>query len=266
MLGTYFYHEILRKTVIAFGTLFNEVHIQKEDKSGKTISDLKVPLAYGPRSKFLAKLQQQQELNKTTAITLPRMSFEMNSITYDSQRKTSVTKTFKAVDNNDKVKKVFLPVPYNVGFELNIMTNLNDDALQIVEQILPFFQPSFNITVDLIDSIGEKRDMPVVLENISFSDEYEGDFSTRRVLTYTLNFSVKTYLFGPIADSTDGLIRKVQTDLYSDTNTQTAKREVRYTAVPDPISAEPGDDFGFTENWSFLPDSKEYSPTRQEDI
>ena len=266
MLGTYFYHEILRKTVIAFGTLFNEVHIQKEDKSGKTISDLKVPLAYGPRSKFLAKLQQQQELNKTTAITLPRMSFEMNSITYDSQRKTSVTKTFKAIDDNDRVKKVFLPVPYNVGFELNIMTKLNDDALQIVEQILPFFQPSFNITVDLIDSIGEKRDMPVVLENISFSDEYEGDFSTRRVLTYTLNFSVKTYLFGPIADSTDGLIRKVQVDYYGDTDKQVAKREMRYTVVPDPIDAEPDDDFGFSETVQDFADGKVYSPTRQEDV
>ena len=147
MLGTYFYHEILRKTVIAFGTLFNEVHIQKEDKSGKTISDLKVPLAYGPRSKFLAKLQQQQELNKTTAITLPRMSFEMNSITYDSQRKTSVTKTFKAIDDNDRVKKVFLPVPYNVGFELNIMTKLNDDMLY--KSLNRFFH-SFNHHLTLL--------------------------------------------------------------------------------------------------------------------
>jgi hypothetical protein len=266
MLGTYFYHEILRKTVIAFGTLFNEIHIQKEDSSGKTISDLKVPLAYGPRSKFLAKLQQQQELAKATAITLPRMSFEMSSITYDPSRKTSVTKTFKAVDNQDRVKKVFLPVPYNVGFELNIMTKLNDDALQIVEQILPFFQPSFNITVDLIDSIGEKRDMPVVLENISFTDEYEGDFSARRVLTYTLNFSLKTYLFGPIADSTNGLIRKVQVDYYSDTDIQTAKREMRYTAEPDPITAEPGDDFGFSETTTMFDDGKNYSPTRQEDV
>tara|TARA_R100000908_G_scaffold54886_1_gene30154 strand:- start:563 stop:1363 length:801 start_codon:yes stop_codon:yes gene_type:complete len=266
MLGTYFYHEILRKTVIAFGTLFNEVHIQKEDKSGNTISDLKVPLAYGPRSKFLAKLEQQQELAKATAITLPRMSFEMNSLSYDPTRKTSVTKTFKAVDNKDRVKKVFLPVPYNVGFELNIMTKLNDDALQIVEQILPFFQPSFNVTVDLINSIGEKRDIPIVLENLTFTDEYEGDFSTRRVLTYTLNFSAKTYLFGPIAESTDGLIRKVQVDYYSDTDRQTAKREMRYTAEPDPITAEPGDDFGFSETNTFFDDGKVYSPTRQEDV
>lgn len=266
MLGTYFYHEILRKTVISFGTLFNEIHIQKDDKSGNTISDLKVPLSYGPRSKFLAKLQQQQDLNKATAITLPRMSFEMSSLQYDPTRKTSVTKTFKAVDDGGNVKKVFLPVPYNVGFELNIMTKLNDDALQIVEQILPFFQPSFNITIDLIDSIGEKRDIPIVLENISFSDEYEGDFSTRRVLTYTLNFVAKTYLFGPIAESTDGLIRKVQVDYYADTDRQTAKREMRYTVTPDPVNAEPDDDFGFSETTTMFDDGKIYSPTRQEDV
>ena len=185
MLGTYFYHEVLRKTVVAFGTLFNDIHIQHEDRQGGVISDTKVPLAYGPRSKFLAKIRQQQELAKAVAITLPRMSFEMTGLQYDPARKTSVTRSFKAVDG-DNVKKVFLPVPYNVNFELNILCKLNEDALQIVEQILPFFQPSFNVSLDLIESIGEKRDIPVVLENISFTDEYEGDFSTRRVLTYTL--------------------------------------------------------------------------------
>ena len=125
-----------------------------------------------------------------------------------------------------------MPVPYNLGFELNILTKLNDDALQIVEQILPYFQPAFNITVELVDSIGEKRDIPVVLDNISFQDDYEGDFSTRRALIYTLQFTAKTYLFGPIADSTDGIIRKVQVDYYSDTDRQKAKRQVRYTATP----------------------------------
>ena len=159
-----------------------------------------------------------------------------------------------------------MPVPYNIGFELNIFTKLNDDALQIVEQILPFFQPSFNVTVDLVESIGEKRDVPIVLDSIDFQDDYEGSFQTRRALIYTIRFTAKTYIFGPVADSTDGLIKKVQVDLYADTNTKTAKREVRYTAVPDPIDAEPGDDFGFTENWEFLGDSKEFSPTKKEDF
>jgi|TARA_B100001094_G_scaffold313906_1_gene352196 hypothetical protein len=232
MLGTYFYHEIVRKTVVSFGTLFNQIYVKHDDSNGNIESEIKVPLAYGPAQKFLARLEQQQDLNRSVQITLPRMSFEMNSISYDATRKVSVTQTFKAVDNNTKVKKVYMPVPYNLGFELNIMTKLNDDALQIVEQILPYFQPSFNITVELIDSIGEKRDIPVVLDSISFQDDYEGDFSTRRALIYTLQFTAKTYLFGPIADSTDGIIRKVQVDYYSDSNPRTAKREVRYTATP----------------------------------
>ena len=115
-------------------------------------------------------------------------------------------------------------------------------------------------------SIGEKRDIPIVLENISFSDEYEGDFSTRRVLMYTFNFTAKTYLFGPVVDSTDGLIKKVQVDYYADTKTETAKREMRYTVTPDPITAGPEDDFGFSEVTTMFDDSKKYSPTRQEDV
>jgi hypothetical protein len=213
----------------------------------------------------LARIQQQPDLNKPVQITLPRMSFEMISIQYDPTRKSNITQSFKASDGQN-LKKVYLPVPYNIGFELNILTKLNDDALQIVEQILPYFQPSFNLTVDLIDSIGEKRDIPIVLDSVSFQDDYEGDFSTRRSLIYTLQFTAKTYLFGPIADTTDGLIRKVQVDMYSGTDITNAKREMRYTATPDPIDAGPDDNFGFNENWEFFDDSKTYSPTQQTDI
>jgi len=280
MLGTYFYHEIIRKTVIAFGTLFNDVYIRHHDSAGKDIGELKVPISYGPRQKFLARIQQQPELNKATQITLPRMSFEMNSITYDPSRKSGITQTFKAKDG-EKIKKVFMPVPYNLGFELNILTKLQDDSLQIVEQILPFFQPGFTLTIDLADQIGEKRDVPMVLEDISFTDDYEGNFETRRALIYTLRFTAKTYMFGPIADSTDGLIRKVQLDYYTDTNTRTATREMRYSVkakakkdynednvidqYDDPL-IPPGDDFGFTEERTFYGDNKDYSPTRKIDI
>ena len=264
MLGTYHYHEIIRKTIIAFGTLFNDIHIKHKDET-KVISDMRVPLAYGPTQKFLARLEQQADLNKPVQITLPRMSFEMTSIDYDSSRKTGVTQTFRAVDGNT-MKKVFMPVPYNIGFELSILCKLNDDALQIVEQILPNFQPAFNLTVDLVESIGEKRDIPIVLNSVSFQDDYEGDFSTRRALIYRLQFTAKTYLFGPIADNPEGLIRKVIVDNYADTDRTTAKREMRYTVVPDPINANPGDDFGFSEEWEYLGDSKSYSPTQQTDI
>jgi hypothetical protein len=266
MLGTYYYHEIIRKTIISFGTLFNQIHIRHQESNGTNFSDTRVPIAYGPVQKFLARIQQQPELNKPIQITLPRMSFEMVSIQYDSSRKSSVVQTFKTCDTGGNIKKVFMPVPYNIGFELNILTKLNDDALQIIEQILPYFQPAFNLTIDLVDSIGEKRDIPMILDSISFQDDYEGDFSTRRALIYTLSFTAKTYLFGPVAESTDGLIRKVQVDLYTSTDTATAKREVRYTVTPDPYNADPDDNFGFDENWEFLGDSKEFSPTRKLDL
>ena len=281
MLGTYYYHEIVRKTIISFGTLFNDIHVRHQDKSGNDISDLKVPLAYGPVQKFLARLEQQAELNKAVQINLPRMSFEMTSIAYDPTRKSSLVQTFKTCDDGSKVKKVFMPVPYNVGFQLNILSKLNDDSLQILEQILPVFQPHFNLTIDLIKSIGEKRDIPIILESVSFQDDYEGSFDTRRAIIHTLNFTAKTYLFGPIADSSDGLIRKVQVDMYADTNRATAKREMRYTVEPiakvdknndgvidsaDKPLLMPGDNFGFDEEWEFLGDGKSYSPTRQTDI
>lgn len=265
MLGTYFYHEIIRKTIVGFGTLFNEIYIRHEKKDGSTLDETKVALSYGPMQKFLAKIEEQAQLTKSIALTLPRMSFEMVSIQYDPTRKSGVTQTFKASDGSN-LKKVYMPVPYNIGFELSIFSKLNDDALQIIEQILPFFQPSFNLTVDLVSSIGEKKDIPVVLDNISFQDNYEGNFSSRRALIYTLNFTAKTYLFGPVAETTEGLIRKVQVDLHTGTDTSTAKREMRYTVVPDPIDAEPADDFGFSENIEMFFDSKEYSPTQQKDI
>ena len=280
MLGTYFYHEITRKTVIAFGTLFNDIYVRHEDGAGNDISEMKVPVSYGPRQKFLARIQQQPELNKATQITLPRMSFEISSIQYDPTRKSGITQTFKAKDG-EQMKKVFMPVPYNLGFELNILTKLQDDGLQILEQILPFFQPGFTLSVDLVKSIGEKRDIPMVLQSITQQDDYEGDFATRRALIYTLQFTAKTFMFGPIADTPEGLIRKVQLDYYSDTNQQTAKRVQRYTVAAkakkdynedDVIDAkddpfiEPGDDFGFTETSTFFGDSKDYSPTRKIDL
>jgi hypothetical protein len=265
MLGTYYYHEIIRKTIIGFGTLFNEIYIRHKDAQDGTLSEMKVPLAYGPTQKFLAKIQQQQELNKPIAMTLPRMSFEMVSIQYDATRKSGVTQNFKASDGVN-LKKVYMPVPYNIGFELSVLTKLNDDALQIVEQILPYFQPSFNITIDLVESIGEKRDIPIVLNNVSFQDDYEGDFSTRRSLIYTFGFTAKTYLFGPVAATTDGLIRKVQIDTYAGTDINSSKREMRYTVTPDPINAGPDDDFGFNEVTEIFYDAKKFSPTQQKDI
>jgi hypothetical protein len=237
MLGTYSYHEIIRKTVISFGTLFNNILIKHEEQDGTDYSLIKVPIAYGPVQKFLARLEQKPDLRKRVAMTLPRMSFELSSINYDASRKVSTVQTFKALnsDNQNKAVKVYMPVPYNLGIKLSIMAKYNDDMLQILEQILPFFQPSFTLTIDLVSSIGGKKDIPMILENIQMEDNYESDFTTRRVLIYTLNFVAKTYIFGPIADNTEGLIKKVQVDYYTDTNTKNSSRQLRYTATPRAI-------------------------------
>lgn len=218
---------------MAFGTLFNDIQIKHKDNAGDDFSILTVPIAYGPVQKFLARIEQVPDLKKRVAITLPRMSFEMTGISYDSTRKSSTMQTFKALDkSNNELTKVFMPVPYNVNFRLSIMSKLNEDALQVVEQILPYFQPHFNLTVDLVSSIGEKRDIPMILERISMDDQYEGDFTTRRVLVYTLDFVAKTYLFGPVGTPNEALIKQVQVDYYSNTNKVNASRQLRYISEP----------------------------------
>ena len=234
MLGQYYYHEKLRKTVIGFGTLFNDIEVRHSDDNDSVQSRMKVPLAYGPMQKFLAKIEQQPSLKGRPAITLPRMSFEMTGISYDSSRKASITQTFKSCGTGTLayLKKVYMPVPYNISFQLSIATKLNDDMLQIIEQILPYFQPGLNITINLVSSIGEKRDVPIILENINMTDDYEGSFDNRRAMISTLTFTAKTYLFGKIADNSDGLIKRVQVDYFDDSNRVTARRVQRYAATP----------------------------------
>tara|TARA_B100000927_G_scaffold262834_1_gene233998 strand:+ start:72 stop:1073 length:1002 start_codon:yes stop_codon:yes gene_type:complete len=239
----YFYNEILRRTIISFGTLFNNVSIKKTDSSDNVVSVVKVPLAYGPTEKFLARINQSPDLNKPTQITLPRMSFEFIGLTYDPSRKVTTTQQFivKDPDDGTETKKSYMPVPYNMQFELSIMTKLNDDALQIVEQILPFFQPAYNLSVELVESIKEKRDIPIVLENITMQDDYEGDFTSRRVLLYTLRFTAKTYLFGPASSASKDIIKKAKVSLLTGTDTSNTTREVTYTVTPRAIKDYTGD-------------------------
>ena len=232
----YFYTEILRRTIISNATLVNNVTIQQDN------SVVKVPLAYGPTQKFLARIEQSPDLNKPTAITLPRMSFDFTGLTYDPSRKVTTTQQFTVKDPDDgtETKKAFMPVPYNMNFELAIMTKLNDDALQIVEQILPYFQPAYNLTVELVSTIQEKKDVPVVLENITMEDDYEGDFTKRRVLLYTLRFT-KTYLFGPVSYATKDIIKKATVYFLTGTDYSNTTRALTYSVEPRAIKNYTGD-------------------------
>ncbi len=234
----YFYNEIFRKTIISFGTLFNDITIKQTD------STVKVPLAYGPTQKFLARLEESPDLNKRTAMTLPRMSFEFTGLTYDSSRKVTTTQQITVKDpttgQGSKTKKAYMPVPYNMQFAVGVMTKLNDDALQIVEQILPYFQPSYNLTVQLVETIKEKRDIPIVLENVTMDDQYEGNFTTRRVLLYTLRFSAKTYLFGPVSTATSDIIKKSSIN-YISGGSKSVERDVTYSVTPRATKDYTGD-------------------------
>ena len=231
MLGTYSYHGIIKKTVVAFGTLFNNIEIKRS--SGSKTEVMKVPLAYGPKDKFLARLRQVGDLTTRdqVQITLPRISFEIQAITYDPTRKVSPTQYIRNVKSDGTPTKAFMPIPYNINFELAILSRNQDDGLQILEQVLPFFQPSFNVTMNLVPELGEKRDYPITLTDIQYDDQYEGDYDTRRTLIYTLQFTAKTFLYGPVQENAGEIIQKAIVDYATDA-VKTAPREVRYQVTP----------------------------------
>ena len=264
MLGSTFYHETLRKCIIGFGTLFNDIHITRKDSSGNTIQSMKVPLAYGAKQKFLTRLREDPSLTKTVAITLPRIGFEIGQIAYDSTRKLNkIQKVKKAGSAGNKVDTQYMPVPYNIDFELYVMSKNSDDALQIVEQILPYFQPDYTITINDIVQMSSKRDVPIVLTGISYEDNYAGDWAERRAIIYTMSFTAKCYLYGPVISGQ--VITKVQVDQYTDSSTAAPKREQRLTVTPTPSDASMDDNFGFNETHSFFEDAKTYNPETGQD-
>ena len=265
MFGKHFYHESLRKVVVAFGTIFNNITIHRTDSSGNVVQSIKVPLAYSPKEKFLTRLEQQSNLdNREMAMTLPRMGFEISGISYDSSRKLQRVGKFKSVrsDRADIMDYQYNPVPYNISFNLYSFTATAEGGLQIVEQILPYFQPDYTVTINTIPSMGIKRDVPIILNSVNYEDTYDGSFTQRRAVNYTLSFTAKTYLYGPVY--AQRVIKETQTDMYTDTET-TEKREERIVVVPNPTSADANDDFGFTTTITTFSDAKNYNPTTDTD-
>ena len=265
MLGQQFYHETIRNIVVGFGTVFNNIQLVRKDNSGAIQQTMKVPLAYGPRQKFLVRLNDDADLSKTVAVTLPRIGFEITGLTYDPTRKLNRVQKFKKVkgDKSEQLDTQYMPVPYNIGFQLYILAKQSDDALQVIEQILPYFQPDYTITMNDNPDMDVKIDIPVILNSISYEDDYQGDFTTRRAIIYTLDFTCKFYLYGPITSSK--VIKTVQVDQYTDLPDTSPKREQRLTVTPDPTSADANDDFGFNEVQSFFTDAKDYNPVTGDD-
>nr|BAR31204.1 proximal tail sheath stabilization [uncultured Mediterranean phage uvMED] len=234
MLGAYTYNKIIRKCVIGFGTLFNNIECRKEKTDGTIYSRLKVPLAYGPRQKFLARLEQQADLNQKVAITVPRLSFEMTGISYDSARKLAPITMNLQTGDKDTVRRQYTPVPYNIDFELNVISKTNDESLEILEQIVPIFQPSYQMTIKLVDEMKDYRDIPIILNSINYSDDYEGSFDDRKITLVTMSFTCKTYIFGPVG--TQGPIKKAKADIYTTMPSATATRQVEYQVTPKALT------------------------------
>lgn len=243
----HFYHRIIRKNVVSFGNLFNNITLLKYSKDGTEEHGRQtVPLSYAGKENFVTRFFSEPELAKATQVQLPRMSFEMTSLSYDSSRKLSKFNTVTKVNANDEntVSKVYGPVPYSIGFELNIYVRNVEDGTQIVEQILPFFAPDYVMTLNYLDGYDIALDVPVQLDSVDYNPEYEGPDTTTRILIWTLRFTMKTFFFAT-EDSTAKIIRKAiaNTYDYDIANTQYVYQAV----VPDPYSANANSDYGFTD-------------------
>jgi hypothetical protein len=238
MLNQKFYWGTIRKSVIAFG---------RRNDSGEVVQTLKVPLSYAPKSKFLARIAAQpQSFEQSFQTFLPRLAFEMAGIVYDPGRRISLVQQNRAVNaTSTTLNAQYAPTPYNINMMLYCYTKDQDDGLQIIEQILPYFNPDFNLSLNAIPALGIKNDLPIILDSVSYDDNYEADFNLRRAIIWTLSFTMKLNFYGPI--NKQGIIRTTTVNTFSDA--ALANKQQTYSAQVDPSTAIPGDDIGIIETF-----------------
>jgi hypothetical protein len=296
----YWYHGLIRKYSIAFASLFNEISIVRRGSDGSEVQRMVVPLAYGPKEKYIVRLRQDPTLTNPLGIVLPRMAYEITGVSYDAPRKLNRMNRRLAAVTGDKRTALsqFVETPQNLSFALHVMTKNTDDGLQILEHIVPLFVPEYTLTIKTIDEMGLFVDCPVVMGPISMEDSYEGDFVNRRVLTWTIQFTMKAVLYGPI--KRQRVITSVSVDTYTingDDNitppqylqleqgghieledgsgfllteddpetTSQAARVSRTTVVPNPEDAQTGDNIGYTVTYQEFVDGQRFNPTTGED-
>ena len=240
MFGTYFYHQTSRKMVVAFGSLFNNIEVRRTDSNDAVTEVIKIPLSYGPKDKMLVRISQDPSLNPKVALTVPRMGFELTSMTYDGARKLN-TMGRNVKKGTTGLKKQFNPVPYNWDFSLYVFVKNAEDGTQILEQILPFFTPDFTVTMTLISGMTVKMDIPLVLNSVTSEDSYEGDFASRRSIIWTLSFLMKGFLYPSVTDNA-----KVITSSVVDTHLMSA------ATAADPIYIVAEDSTPYAQNYMIL--------------
>ena len=244
MFGSHFYHSTMRKAVAVFGTIFNNINVIRTKSDGSVLNQIKVPLAYGPKQKFLARLDQDSGEDASMAIKMPRMAFEITSLELDSTQKLSKRNTITETHASDTTKKKTIKhqVAYNINMSLYIMAKNQDDGLQVVEQILPYFQPEYTVSITPVNGFEYKQDVPIILTGVTISDDYEGDFLTRRALIYQLDFSMKMKFFGPTGNQ--GVIRSINVDFNGDTGGSEILENMQLSI--NPSSADEDDNYTVT--------------------
>jgi hypothetical protein len=254
MFDNYFYHERIRKSVALFGRLFNNIYVVRKNSSGGVLNQLKVPLAYAPRQKYLERIRENPSLEDDTrvAIKLPRMSFEITDIQYDLTRQLAKVSNFNTKGTSvEKRQKFYSPVPYNIGFVLSIYAKNQDDALQIVEQILPTFNPQYTLSIYPFRSIYPNfvEDVPIAITGVTFEDDYQSTLEQRRTIIYNITFEMKVQFYGDIENK--GIIREAEARIFN-MNAGLQDSDIyleRVTVTPNPtnIIGLPDSDFGFNE-------------------
>ena len=262
MFGHSFYFGSIRKYIILFGTLFNDIMIERVDQNtGDVLKRIKVPLSYGPKDRYLVRLKENPDLLRQINQILPRMAFEIKSVTYDADRKLNTVGRNKFVIENEgnSIKAQYNPVPYNLDIQLSVLARNADDATRIIEQILPFFKPEWTTTINLIPEMGIKMDIPVVLKSVRYEDTYEGSFTDRYAIVWDLEFTLKGYFYGPISEP--GIIKEVDVNFYNMTTSQKIEEIIitpGLTANGEPTSnaalSIPQDDIQANSNYGYIVD------------
>lgn len=251
--GQIFYHSTIRKTVVAFGELFNNIRVRRINSAGDTVQTLKIPLSYGPKQKFLVRIRQNPDLatRSRIEISVPRLGFEITNISYDASRKLAPTQRSKHIANDGSISTMYNPSPWNIHFQLHALVRNQDDGLQILEQILPFFNPEYVVRLNDVPDMGLKHDLPIVLEGVTYEDNYEGDFLERNAIVWTLQFTAKANIYGPVYGGA-GVIKKAIATVWPNMPGEPELDNERYTATVDPLSAGPTDTYTILETWDKL--------------
>lgn len=240
------YHGITRKAIVAFGVMFNNLNIRRRNNAGEITQSLRVPLSYAPKNKMLQRITRlPQPEYPNVEVVLPRMSFEVIAFEYDGARKINLHNQQKLVITDTKAKRIYGPTPYNLTVNLYAYAKNQDDGLQILEQIVPAFNPDFNVTVTYVPELGIKHDLPIILNSITYDDQYEGSLADHRMIIWTYTFTMKLYYYGPV--ETQEVIRQAIVNIFKDE--ELSARIDKYTVTTDPSTAGPTDDFRFMETF-----------------